>query len=341
MEPIFKSYGWQVISCEPLVQGLINKTFVVKTLEGEFILQTINHQIFKSPDAIDHNINELSRWLKINNPDYLFTHLVANKEGSTLLQMEGLYYRAFQKINGHALSVLENELQVFEAAKQFGNFTSILNNFPIQNLQISLPDFHNLSLRFAQFSEALLNGNTTRIEKCKDSISFLLSHRDYVRTYEKFIAHTDTKLRVTHHDTKISNVLFSNQKLDTHNDRAICVIDLDTTMPGYFISDMGDMCRTCLCTVSEEEANLDLVKVIPYRWEALQKGYLQVMSTHLTPFEKDHSFFAGQFMIYMQALRFLTDHLNNDSYYGAKYEGQNLVRALNQIRLLSVYNELT
>jgi Ser/Thr protein kinase RdoA (MazF antagonist) len=340
METIFNSYGWQVISCEPLVQGLINKTYIVKAKDGEFILQTINHHIFKSPKSIDHNINHLGKWLNTHEPDYVFTHLVPNKEGSTLLTMNGEYFRAFKKIDGYALSVLKNDDQVFEAAQQFGNFTSVLNNFPIQNLQITLPDFHNLSLRFAQFSEALIKGNNARIENCKEAISFLLSHQHYVSTYENFIAHSDVKKRVTHHDTKISNVLFNNKESGSKAENAICVIDLDTTMPGYFISDMGDMCRTCLCTVSEEEANLELVKVIPSRWEALQKGYLQAMNRHLSTFEKEHIFFAGQYMIYMQALRFLTDYLNNDSYYGAKYEGQNLVRAFNQIRLLSVYNEL-
>jgi len=123
-------------------------------------------------------------------------------------------------------------------------------------------------------------------------------------------------------------------------EKGVCVIDLDTMMPGYFMSDIGDMCRTCLCNVSEEEANLDLLKVDALKWEAIQKGYLSEMQSELSNFELDHFFFAGQFMIYMQALRFLTDHLNMDTYYGAKKEGQNYVRALNQIRLLELYNAL-
>jgi hypothetical protein len=110
-------------------------------------------------------------------------------------------------------------------------------------------------------------------------------------------------------------------------------------MPGYYISDIGDMCRTYLCLVSEEETNLDLVTINKANFEALKNGYLSVMESELSNFEMDHFHFAGQFMIYMQALRFLTDHLNNDVYYGAKKEGQNYVRALNQIRLLEMYNE--
>jgi len=111
-------------------------------------------------------------------------------------------------------------------------------------------------------------------------------------------------------------------------------------MPGYFISDVGDMCRTYLPNVSEEESNLDLVKIDKGRWTALKEGYLDAMGAILTPFELAHFEFAGEFMIYMQALRFLTDHLNLDIYYGAKYNGQNYVRAINQIALLKAYQKM-
>jgi thiamine kinase-like enzyme len=207
----------------------------------------------------------------------------------------------------------------------------------IKTLKITLPDFHNLSLRYQQFTDALKQVDTQRIADMKKAIGYLQSNQWIVEKYENFIQHAESKLSVTHHDTKISNVLFKNEN---GVEKAICVIDLDTVMPGYFISDIGDMCRTFLCTVSEEEANLDLIKVDPLKWQALQAGYLGHMENELSSFELDHVFFGGQFMIYMQALRFLTDHLNKDVYYGAKYEGQNKVRALNQIRLLEVYNEL-
>jgi hypothetical protein len=123
-------------------------------------------------------------------------------------------------------------------------------------------------------------------------------------------------------------------------EQAICVIDLDTTMSGYYISDVGDMCRTCLCPVSEEERDLNKIWVDGEKWQSLQLGYLYYMKDELSNYEMDHFFFGGQFLIYMQALRFLTDHLNNDSYYGASYEGQNYQRTLNQIRLLEAYTQL-
>ena len=122
-------------------------------------------------------------------------------------------------------------------------------------------------------------------------------------------------------------------------DKAICVIDLDTVMPGFFISDIGDMCRTYLCKVTEEEKDLNLVQIEIERWDQLKNGYLSYMKNELSNFELNHFIFAGQFMIYMQALRFITDYLNNDTYYGAKYENQNYIRTLNQIELLKKYNE--
>jgi len=220
---------------------------------------------------------------------------------------------------------------------QFAGFTSILKNFEASQLKDSLPDFHNLNLRYHQFSEAIVNGNAQRIAETKEAISFLVAHKNYVDIYSAFIHHAEVKKRVTHHDTKISNVLFQK---NNGIEKAICVIDLDTVMAGYFISDVGDMCRTCLCKVSEEEKDLNKVVVDAAKWKALEKGYLHFMQDELSSFERDHFFYGGQFMIYMQALRFLTDHLNNDIYYGAKYEGQNLVRTLNQIRLLEQYNKL-
>jgi Ser/Thr protein kinase RdoA (MazF antagonist) len=334
---LFRSYGWKVDSYAPIQQGLINSTYSIQTNNGAYILQCINHSVFKRPAAIDDNINAISKYLQKHHPHYLFTHLVPTLNGNTLVQWEGGYYRAFHKIEGYALSVLDNENQVEHAAMQFAGFTSVLKNFEASQLKDSLPDFHNLNLRYYQFSEAIVKGNAQRITETKEAISFLAAHKNYVDIYSQFIHHAEVKKRVTHHDTKISNVLFQK---NNGIEKAICVIDLDTVMAGYFISDVGDMCRTCLCKVSEEEKDLNKVVVDAAKWKALEKGYLYFMQDELSSFERDHFFYGGQFMIYMQALRFLSDHLNNDIYYGAKYEGQNLVRTLNQIRLLEQYNKL-
>ena len=138
------------------------------------------------------------------------------------------------------------------------------------------------------------------------------------------------KKRVTHHDTKISNVLFDAQ------DKGLCVIDLDTVMPGYFISDAGDMMRTYLSPAGEEETDYSKIDVRENYFDAIVQGYLSEMKDELSAEEKKYFVYAGKFMIYMQALRFITDYLNNDIYYGASYELHNLNRATNQLTLLNI-----
>ena len=338
MQEIFEKYGWDVIRYDTIQQGLINRTYSVYTTQGEFIVQSINHNVFKNPWAIDQNINSIGAFIQQTDPSYLYTHLVPTLQDNTLIEWGSGFYRAFHKIKGYALSVLDNKKQVEEAAQQFAKFTYVLKDFDCNQLKDTLPQFHDLNLRYQQFLQALQIGDSHRIQSSKNEIDFLLAHKNYVETYNQFIQHKEVKKRVTHHDTKISNVLFD---IIHDEEKAICVIDLDTTMAGYFISDIGDMCRTCLCAVSEEEKDLNKVKVDAEKWQSLKRGYLLYMQDSLSPFEMDHLFFGGQFMIYMQALRFLTDHLNKDVYYGASYEGQNYVRTLNQIRLLEEYNTLS
>ena len=153
MQSIFNKYGWSVLAVQQLHQGLINSTYSIHTNEGDFILQSINHHIFKNPKAIDENIKAIGSFLNNNAPDYTFKHLVPTKNQETLIEWEGHYYRAFEKLNAYSLTVLESPLQAKEAARQFGFFTQVLSDFDIDLLKITLPDFHNLSLRYKQFSE--------------------------------------------------------------------------------------------------------------------------------------------------------------------------------------------
>jgi Ser/Thr protein kinase RdoA (MazF antagonist) len=333
MQSILEQYGWENATAIPLSQGLINQTFDVHTAQGNFILQSINNKVFKDPFAIDYNIKAIGHYYNTNRPDQLFTHLIPNLRGETLITMEGKQYRAFKKIEGIALDVLTTAAEAKEAAQQFGQFTASLTDFAIGELKVTIPQFHDLSLRYHQFEQALIHGDSKRIDTAKDAILFLKSHQSYVKKWIHFTTNKEAHLRVTHHDTKISNVLFKDEN-------AICVIDLDTTMPGYFISDVGDMCRTYLCTVNETCLDLNQIKVIPERWTAIQNGYSEAMGEFLTNFEKDHFAFSGQSIIYMQALRFLTDYLQLDQYYKVERPSQNLDRTLNQNQLLIEFNHL-
>jgi len=315
---------------QPINNGLINQTWLVKNSSKDFILQKINHNIFKNPDAIAQNVRMIADYLSDHNHDYLFVSPIKTKSEKEMMRINGeSYFRLLPFVkDSHTIDTVENPTQAYEAAKKFGEFTRLLSNFPVEKLQTTLHDFHNLSLRYQQFSEALEHGNKQRIQKSKELIDFIIANKKIVDTYEDILKNPSFKLRVTHHDTKISNVLFNP------NDKGLCVIDLDTVMPGYFISDVGDMIRTYLSPVNEEEKDFSKIEIRDAYFAAIWKGYISEMDDELSSAEKDHFIYAGKFMIYMQAIRFLADYLNNDIYYGAKYEDQNYVRTGNQVILL-------
>lgn len=314
----------------PFGTGLINNTWLVKNSHSHFILQRINHNIFKRPEDIEFNIKNIAAYFSKTYPDYLFvtTETTTKKQELVFLAGEG-YFRLFPFVQGsHTIDVVHTTNQAYEAARQFGRFTKLLSDFPVNELKITLPDFHNLTLRYKQFETALKNGNEQRINQSEATIHFLKEHKQIADTYSHICSDKNFKQRVTHHDTKISNVLFDD------NDKGLCVIDLDTVMPGYFISDVGDMLRTYLSPVSEEEKDFSKIEIRDDYFKAIAEGYLGEMNVELNNEEKNHFVYAGKFMIYMQALRFLTDYINDDVYYGAKYEEHNFMRAKNQLVLL-------
>lgn len=331
---ISQSYGWSEPFLEPVNSGLINHTWKVTVEDHAYILQAVNTSVFARPREIDENLNRLAVYLDKAAPGYLFTAPVKNREGQGLVANGELFYRVFDWVPGsHTVSVVNTADQAYEAALCFGLFTGLLKDFDASALHQSLPGFHDLSLRYRQFEDALHDGNNARINTAKQLIQYLVSKRTLVKQYESFITNSEAKQRVTHHDTKISNVLFDEK------DKGICVIDLDTVMPGYFLSDVGDMLRTYVCPVSEEEKDLDKIVIRRDFIDAIEDGYLYNMKHTLSNFERDHFHFGGSMLIYMQALRFITDHIRNDVYYGAQYTGQNEVRAANQARLLALFEE--
>ncbi len=317
-------------SVETFGSGLINNTWKVIAGEQEYILQRVNHAVFKEPQDIANNISLVGDYLKRNHPDYKFVAPVATSKGDEMIYISGQgYFRMFPFVAGsHSKDVVETAEQAYEAATQFGRFTRLLHGIDIKKLRLTIPCFHDLSLRYKQFLLAIEKGNKDRIRESDSLIKSLVAHADIVTEYDNIVANPDFRLRVTHHDTKISNVLFDQKG------KGICVIDLDTVMPGYFISDVGDMMRTYLSPVSEEETDFEKIRVRDDFYKAIVQGYYNEMKDELTETEKKHFFYAGEFIIYMQAIRFLTDYLNDDIYYGAKYPRHNFMRAKNQSILL-------
>jgi len=334
---VLSAYGLkeELLQITPFGAGLINHTWRIKGPGQDFILQRVNDDVFKCPEDIEENIRLIADYLKEHHPDYLFVAPVKTLDKREMVQSPGNgYFRMFPFVkNSRTVTVVHNVMQAWEAANQFGLFTKSLAGFPVKQLKITLPDFHNLSLRYEQFQRALQSGNPERIRECGKWISVAQDQQEIVAEFERIKFNPEFKVRVTHHDTKISNVLFDAQ------DRGLCVIDLDTVMPGYFISDVGDMMRTYLSPAGEEEPDYRQIEVREDFFSAIVKGYLHEMKDELTATEKTHFIYAGKFMIYMQAIRFLTDYLNNDIYYGAKYPEHNLVRAGNQFNLLQKLRE--
>lgn len=319
----------------PFGTGLINRTWKISSPDKVYILQKINHNIFRHPSDIAYNISAIANYLQVNAPGYQFVAPVKNLSGEelTFVADDG-YYRLFPFVAGsHTIDIVTTPGEAFEAAKQFALFTKILSGFDAMQLKCTLPDFHNLGFRYKQFTDALAHGNEMRREEAAAAITYLQSQKNLADIYDSLLSDNDFKQRVTHHDTKISNVLFNDQN------KALCVIDLDTVMPGYFISDVGDMMRTYLSDASEEETDFDKINVRDEFFKAIVAGYMSEMRDALTDIEKQYFFYAGQFIIYMQALRFITDYLNNDVYYTPKYEKHNYNRGLNQIRLLQELNK--
>jgi hypothetical protein len=334
IEHILESFGLHPANFDvvPHGNGLIHQTYVVKeNLIPKYILQRVNDAVFHNPEDIALNLRYIGNFLHNNNPEFLFTLPLCTIANKNYAYVDSNFYRIFHYVkDSHTISTCETADQAYEAAKAFGSFTNELSGLQLENLKFTIPQFHDLNYRFDSFENALETGNNQRIVASKDLIDWLFLHENVVKYFNTVLKNNAFKKRVTHHDTKISNVLF-----DSFN-KSICVIDLDTVMPGYFISDVGDMIRTYTSEADEEEKDLDKIYFRKNFFEAIKAGYLENMNCLLSSAELDSFAYAGKFMIYMQALRFFTDYINDDCYYGAKYPTHNLVRAKNQMRLFDL-----
>lgn len=333
-EAILEAYGFDAnaIEVHQTGSGHINRTYLLSvTGKGKYILQSLNTQVFKDPEAIAQNIEAVATWLKDRHPAYLFPAPLPTLNGELMARHNGEYWRLMPYIpDTVAFDVLNEPKQAYEAAKQFGKLSRLLNDFDVSRLKPTIPGFHDLSWRYEQFTEALAHTSAAFKEQAQHEIETAQHYHFIVDYFRSFLRRGDFPDRVMHHDTKISNVLLRERSYE-----GVCVIDLDTLMPGKFISDLGDMMRTYLCAFSENERDLEKVKIrLPY-FKAMMEGYLSEMADSLTETEKELLLFSGKYIIYMQALRFLTDYLNGSIYYPTAYPEQNLDRAKNQFKLLS------
>ncbi|MEJ7644001.1 MAG: aminoglycoside phosphotransferase family protein [Chryseolinea sp.] len=332
---ILEHYNIRDFKSEILVNGLINKTWKITAGADQYILQRINDHVFKNPTDIAANLDNIDTYLRQNSPGYLFVAPLKSASNQPLTYVPDYgYYRLFPFVpESHTMTVVTSPLEAFEAASQFGKFTRLLSGFDAGSLHVTIPDFHNLALRYRQFEMAITTGNANRISESAEAIETIRKRIDILNDFESLKLNGSIRQRVIHHDTKISNVLFDAKG------RGICIIDLDTVMPGFFISDVGDMMRTYLSPASEEEKDFSRIEVRDDYFKAIVQGYLNAMHDELTADEQHLFYYAGTFLVYMQAIRFLADYCNDDVYYGASYEGQNFIRTMNQLTLLQRLEE--
>lgn len=332
---VLEAYGFskEDLDIAQIGTGLINRTYLLSPLiEGKkYILQNINTVVFKKPQAIANNLNSIADYLSGLYPHYLFIKPIQTLSGEEMFFFQNEYWRMLPYVpNTVSLDVLTEPQQAFEAAKQFGKLSRLLDRFDASGLEPTIEGFHDLELRFEQFQSALNGASNDLKAQAQNEIDDAQNHRYILDYFQSYVLRPDFPDRVMHHDTKISNVLLNTQTYE-----GVCVIDLDTIMPGKFISDLGDMMRTYLCAFTENETDLNKIKIrLPY-FEATIEGYLSEMKHILTTTEKELILFSGKYIIYMQALRFLTDFLNGNIYYPTAYLTQNLDRTKNQFKLLS------
>jgi len=327
------------LSVTAVTTGLINQTYKVtgKGSGVKFLLQQINAAIFPEPGKLESNYENIWTHLQDHEHNKGIKEPVRIPEPLHFLDGRKLFYdshkrywRIFEFIDdAQTIPVAGNSQQAKKAAETFGRFTAAFESFDLSVLAITIPGFHDLSLRFRQFQSSLHTRNYERLQLAAPLADELRKREHYASLYEVMTASDAFKQRLMHHDAKISNILFAEE-----TGQVICPVDLDTCMPGYFFSDLGDMIRSMACSEDENSTRFKEISIREDFYVSILEGYTAVMGSSLTDAEKKYIHYAGILIIYMQALRFLADYLNGDTYYRVSHSGQNYDRAKNQLVLL-------
>lgn len=323
----------------PHGNGHINDTYI--TEDGEYILQRINTTVFSNPKALTDNIvlvtGYLKKWLSLHggDPERETLTPIPALDGKWFAETEeGEFFRVYKAIADSVSYDSATPELLYRAAKGFGRFQKMLADFPADRLSESIPDFHNTRARFGVFKRVSEADPCGRADSAKDEIAFCMAHEQDTGVVVDAIGAGKLPLRVTHNDTKLNNVL-----IDSTTGRAVCVIDLDTVMPGLCAYDFGDAIRFGASTAAEDEKDLSKVHLDMELYRAYAEGYLSEVADALTPREVDSLAIGAKMMTLENGIRFLGDYLNGDIYFKTAYPEHNLVRARTQFKLLSEMDE--
>ena len=319
------------VSCEPYGSGHINGTQLVVCENGaRYILQHINTNVFREPEALMRNIELVTAHLraKVEDPRGVL-RLVPALDGRKFAVEHGQYWRVYELVENSICYQSADNALFYESAVAFGRFQNQLADFPAEQLAETIPHFHDTPARYAAFRRAVEENAAGRRELVQPEIDFVLSREAFSHTLVDLQAAGELPLRVTHNDTKINNVLF-----DAVTNKALCVIDLDTVMPGLSVNDFGDAIRFGASTAAEDERDLSRVHFDLGLYETYVRGYLSTCGESLTKTEKAMLPTGAKMMTLECGMRFLADHLAGDVYFHVSRENQNLDRARTQFRLV-------
>lgn len=332
----------KVVSVEPFGNGHINDTLkvTVENNEVKYVLQRINHLIFNNVDMLQNNIHTVTTHIRrkleekgVADIDRKVLTFLPAKGGKNYYFDGDSYWRVCLFIpRSKSYEEVSPELS-YEAGKAFGEFQSMLSDLPEGALGETIPNFHNMEFRLQQFHEAIANDPAGRLEEVSSLVEEIEKRADSMCIQERMYREGKLKKRTNHCDTKVNNILFDEEG------NVLCVIDLDTVMPGFVLSDIGDFIRTAGNTGAEDDENLDNVRVNIPIFEAYTRGYMETARSFLTPMEIQLLPYGGRLLTYMQTVRFLTDYINGDVYYKIHRPKHNLIRTKAQFKLLQSLEE--
>ncbi len=328
----------EVAEPQPLKIGFINDSFIIRAKhagERSYFLQRINHHIFQNVEGLQQNILKVTDHIRRKlvaagetDIERKVLELVPTHDGKLYYRTpEGDYWRVYVLIENARSQEKVTPASAELAGEAFGRFQCQLADLPFSELCESIPNFHNIEFRLQQFDDALAADAAGRKAACADIIDAINSRRDEMCLAERLFREGKLPKHINHCDTKVNNILFDEAG------RPICIVDLDTVMPGFVLSDFGDFMRTAANTGLEDDPNLDNIHVDLEIFEAYTRGYLK-QATFLTDIERELLPYGCRLLSYMQTVRFFTDYLNGDTYYKIQYPNHNLVRTRAQLRLL-------
>ena len=320
------------VRCTPFGHGHINSTFKIDTDQGsEYVLQRINTYVFKNPVGLMNNAGAITDFIrnKVSDPR-LALHFLTTKDGKFYHEDEnGEFWRMYDFVGGFCLDAPETDADFYQSAVAFGRFQQLLSDFPAETLVETIPEFHNTPDRYRQFKESVAADRMGRLAEVRADVDFVLEREEIGSRMQKLREEGILPLRVTHNDTKLNNVL-----LDKQTRTALCVLDLDTVMPGLSIFDFGDSIRFGAATAAEDEKDLSKMEMDLHLFEVYTRGFLEA-ATSLTDAEVEALPMGAYTMTLECGTRFLKDYLDGDVYFKVNYPDHNLVRARTQMKLVA------